>query len=216
MSFFIIKKIPTVLVDDIAVANLASMVKMLTDIAFHAQCTVAAVAKVLLAALQRREMTSAKRRRNKQESGDHEISCALSADGCDIVVDTQESNEASALITVPVVCDIAAIMPVVGADMSKAVGSFKKTKASASLDSANGLRHITEAVDVPNAKGLMNRSLVVDGCSRPPCPVVSVCESKQLGFEIDQDARVPLVLGFCLVARLILSLNEKVISLVLI
>ena len=42
---------------------------------------------------------------------------------------------------------------------------------------------------MPNAKGLhvMDRSLVVDGCSRSLCPVVSVCESKQLGFEIDAD-----------------------------
>ena len=44
-------------------------------------------------------------------------------------------------------------MPVVGADLSKVVGSFKKTKVSVSLDTANELRHITEAVDVPNAKG---------------------------------------------------------------
>ena len=41
---------------------------------------------------------------------------------------------------------------------------------------------------MPNAKGLMDRSLVVDGCSRSLCPVVSVRESKQLGFEIDQGA----------------------------
>ena len=85
-------------------------------------------------------------------------------------------------------CDTTATMLVVGADLSKVVGSFKKTKVSVSLDTANGLKHITEAVDVPNAKGLMDRSLVVDGCSRSLCPVVSVCESKQLGFEIDQGA----------------------------
>ena len=103
-------------------------------------------------------------------------------------MDKQESNKASALITVPVVCDTVATMPVVDADLSKAVGSFKKTKVSASLDTANGLRHIIEAVDVPNAKGLMDRSLVVDGCSRSLCPVVSMCESKQLGFEIDGGA----------------------------
>ena len=77
-------------------------------------------------------------------------------------------------------------MTVVGVDLSKVVGPFKKTKVSVSLDTANGLRHITEVVDVANAKGLMDRSLVVDGCSRCLCPVVSVCESKQLGFEIDQ------------------------------
>ena len=55
---------------------------------------------------------------------------------------------ASAMITVPVVCDTAATMPVVGADLSKVVGSFKKTKVSVALDTANGLRHITEAVDL--------------------------------------------------------------------
>ena len=65
---------------------------------------------------------------------------------------------------------------------------IKKTKVSVSLDTANGLKHITEAVNVPNAKGLMDRSLVVDGCSRSLCHVVSVCESKQLGFEIDAGA----------------------------
>ena len=41
---------------------------------------------------------------------------------------------------------------------------------------------------VPNAKGLMDRSLAVDGGSRSLCPVVSVCESTQLGFEIDAGA----------------------------
>ena len=41
-------------------------------------------------------------------------------------------------------------------------------------------------MNVPNAKGLMGRFLVVDGCSKSLCHVVSVCESKQLGFEIDQ------------------------------
>jgi hypothetical protein len=34
----------------------------------------------------------------------------------------------------------------------------------------------------------MDRSLVVDGCSRSLCPVVSVYEPKQLGFEIDAGA----------------------------
>ena len=34
----------------------------------------------------------------------------------------------------------------------------------------------------------MDRSLVVDGCSRSLCPVASVCESKQLGVEIDAGA----------------------------
>ena len=130
--------VPAVPADDVAVANLASMVaKMLTGIAFHAQCSVTAVAKVLLTTLQRRREMSAKGRKSKQESGD--ISCA---DGCDVIVHKQESNEASALITVPVVCDTAATMPVVGADLSKAVDSFKKTKVSVSLDTANGLKHI--------------------------------------------------------------------------
>ena len=39
------------------------------------------------------------------------------------------------------VCDTAATIPVVGADLSKAVDSFKKTKVSVSLDTANGVRH---------------------------------------------------------------------------
>ena len=175
--------------DDIAVANLASMVaKMLTGIASHTQCSVAAVAEVLLNKLQKiRKMSAVKRSLLRHESGD--ISCALSANGCDIVVDKQASNDnASALITVPVVCDTAATMPVVGVDLAGVVGALKKTKVSVSLDTANGLRHITEAVNVPNAKGLMDRSLVVDGCSRSLCPVVSVRESKQLGFEIDAGA----------------------------
>ena len=45
------------------------------------------------------------------------------------------------VITVPVVCDTVATMPVVSADLSKVVGSFKKTKVSVSLDIANGLKH---------------------------------------------------------------------------
>ena len=88
------------------------------------------------------------------------------------------NDKASALITVPVVCDTTATMPVVGANLAGVVGPLKKTKVSVSLDTANGVRHITEALNVPNAKGLMDRSLVVDGCSRSLCPVVSVCESK--------------------------------------
>ena len=57
---------------------------------------------------------------------------------------------------------------------------------------------------------------MVDGCARSLCLVVAVCESKQLGIERNQDAIVVLlVLGSCLVARLILSLTEKVISLLL-
>ena len=43
----------------------------------------------------------------------------------------------------------------------------------------------SKAVNVPNAKGPMDRYLVVGGCSGSVCPVVSVCESKQLGFETD-------------------------------
>ena len=173
--------------EDVAVANLASMVaRMLSGIASQAQCSVAAVSELLVSKLQRRRMMSAAKR-SKDVPG--EISSALGANGCDNVVPKQESNDnASALITVPVVCDTAATMPVVGADLAGAVGSLKKAKVSVSLDTANGLRHITEAVDVPNAKGLMDRSLVVDGCSRSLCPVVSVCESKQLGFEIDAGA----------------------------
>ena len=45
---------------------------------------------------------SAKRRKSRHDSGD--ISCALSANGCDVAVDTQGSNDnAPALITVHVV-----------------------------------------------------------------------------------------------------------------
>ena len=84
------------------------------------------------------------------------------------------SDNASALITVPVVCDTAATMPVVGAALAGVGGALKKTKVSVSLDTANDLKHMTEAVDVPNAKGLMDRSLVVDGFSRSLCPVVGI------------------------------------------
>ena len=136
--------------EDVAVANLASMVaRMLTGIASHTHFSVSAIAEVLVSKLQRIRMMSVEKR-SKQESG--EISSALGANGCDIVVDKQASNDnASALITVPVVCGTAATMPVVGADLAGVVGDLKKTKVSVSLDTANGLRHITEAVDVPNA-----------------------------------------------------------------
>ena len=150
--------------------------RMLTCIASHTHCSVAAVAEVLVSKLQKIRMMSVAKR-SKQESG--EISSALGANGCDNSVVKQVPNDkASALITVPVVCDTAATMPVVGADLAGVVGPLKKTKVSVSLDTANGVRHITEALNVPNAKGLMDRSLVVDGCSRSLCPVVSVCESK--------------------------------------
>ena len=123
------------------------------------------------------------------------------------------NDNASTLITLPVVRDTAATMPVVGADLSRAVGSLKKTKVSVSLDIANGLKHINEVVNVPNAKGPMDRSLVADGCSRSLCPVVSVCESKQLGFEIDQGA---IGAGFLSGSQTYTSsLIEKVISLLL-
>ena len=63
--------IPTIPADDVAVANLASMVaKMLTGIAFHTRCSVSAVAKVLLTTLYRRGKMSAGGRERKQESGD--------------------------------------------------------------------------------------------------------------------------------------------------
>ena len=106
--------------------------------------------------------------------------------GCTGVGKQGSNANDNALKIVPVVCDTVATMPVVGADLSKAVGSLKKTKVSVSLDTANGLKQINEVVNVPNAKGLMDRFLVVDGCSRSLCPVVSVCESKQLCFKIDQ------------------------------
>ena len=71
-------------------------------------------------------MLSAKRRESKQEFG--VISCASSANGCDDVVDRWGSDvNASTMLTVHAVCDTAATMPVVGADLSKVVGSFKGT-----------------------------------------------------------------------------------------
>ena len=47
---------------------------------------------------------------------------------------------------------------------------------------------ITEAVNIPKSKGLVDKALVVDNCSRSLCPVGTVCESKNLGFEIDAGA----------------------------
>ena len=35
---------------------------------------------------------------------------------------------------------------------------------------------------MPNARGLMDRSLVVKNCARSLCPVVAVCESQSFGF----------------------------------
>ena len=64
--------VPAVPADDVAVVILAAMVaKMLTGIASHAQCSVAAVAEVLLTTLQRRRKMSAKRRKSRHDSGDH-------------------------------------------------------------------------------------------------------------------------------------------------
>jgi hypothetical protein len=52
-------------------------------------------------------------------------------------------------------------MPVVGADLAGVAGALKKTKVSVSLDTANGLKHITEVVDVPNARGLTGLRLLM-------------------------------------------------------
>ena len=49
---------------------------------------------------------------------------------------------------------------------------------------AQGTAVITDAIDIPKSKGLMDKTLVVDNCSRSLCPVlvvtVPVCESKNL------------------------------------
>ena len=89
----------------------------------------------------------------------------------------------SALVSV--VCDTAATMPVAGADLSGVVSGLKKVPVSVRLDTAQGTAVITEAVDIPKSKGLMDKALVVDNCSRSLCSMVTVCESKNLGFEID-------------------------------
>ena len=69
----------------------------------------------------------------------------------------------------------AAAMPVAGADLIGALAQYVKTPVSVALDTADGTVSVTEAVDVPGARGLMQRSLVVEGCSRSLCPVVIVC-----------------------------------------
>ena len=43
------------------------------------------------------------------------------------------SDNASALISVPVVCDTAATMPVAGADLAGVAAALEKTKVSVSL-----------------------------------------------------------------------------------
>ena len=68
------------------------------------------------------------------------------------------------------------------------LSTLNKTPVTVALETADGTAVVTEAVDVPNAKGLMNRSLVVKNCARSLCPVVAVCESQSLGFQIDSGA----------------------------
>ena len=70
------------------------------------------------------------------------------------------------------------------ADLSGVVSGLKKVPVSVRLDTAQGTAVVTEAVDIPKSKGLMDKALVVDNCSRSLCPVlvvtVPVCESKNL------------------------------------
>ena len=60
-------------------------------------------------------------------------------------------------------------MPVAGADLQGLVSTLNKTPVTVALETADGTAVVTEAVDVPNAKGLMNKSLVVKNCARSLC-----------------------------------------------
>jgi hypothetical protein len=169
-----------------AVANLAEVLsRMLAGVAARTCISVALVADVLSSSLQRR-MT---RRRNEYSHS----SCDAPAGTTDINLVTGSNMGGVNVLTgsalsVRVVCDTAATMPVAGADLQGLVGTLNKTPVTIALETADGTTIVTEAVDVPNAKGLMNKSLVVKNCARSLCHVVAVCESQSLGFQIDSGA----------------------------
>ena len=171
-----------------AVANLAEVLpRVLAGVAARACISVALVADVLSSTLQRRMA----RRRNEYSHS----SCGASPGTTDGVINlTTGPNKGGddvltgSALSVRVVCDTAATMPVAGADLQGLVSTLNKTPVTVALETADGTAVVTEAVDVPNAKGLMNRSLVVKNCARSLCPVVAVCESQSLGFQIDSGA----------------------------
>ena len=72
--------------EDVAVANLASVVaRMLTGIASHTHCSVAAVAEVLVSKLQKIRMMSVAKR-SKQESGEFFVSSGHSGSNSEILL----------------------------------------------------------------------------------------------------------------------------------
>ena len=172
---------------DAAVANLAAVLsRLLTGLAARACTSVALVADVLSSRLQRRIL----RRKNECSH-----SCCDTPPGTTDVVKAKAGavgcdncGTAGSALSVRVVCDTAATMPVAGADMQELVSTLNKTPVTVALETADGTAVVTETVNVPAAQGLMDNSLVVKNCARSLCPVVAVCESQSLGFQIDSGA----------------------------
>jgi hypothetical protein len=173
---------------DEAVANLAGVLaRLLQGMSATCNCSVSALVSVIAVRLQKMGQQKAGRRSEAISGQANTDDNKVAGASCMLVDNRAEmGNSESALVSV--VCDTAATMPVAGADIIGALAQCDKTPVSVSLDTAHGTVRITEAVDVPNAKGLMDKSLVVSDCQRSLCPVVSVCETRNLGFEIDQGA----------------------------
>ena len=87
----------------------------------------------------------------------------------DVVNVSDDVGDCGASAMVAVVCDTAATMPVVGADLIDALASKHKSSVSVLLDTAHGTVNVDKAVDVPGARGLMDKSLVVDSVVLARC-----------------------------------------------
>ena len=168
--------------EDTAVADLAGVLaQLLRGVSASCRCSVTELVSVISRRLQTMN-------RKTVQAGSEHGSGKPSANAEGLLSKQEPECGGTGAALVSIVCDTAATMPVVGADMLGAVAPLNRTPVSVSLGTAQGTAVITEAVDVPDARGLMDKSLVVSGCSRSLCPVVTVCESKNLGFEIDQGA----------------------------
>ena len=171
--------------DDTAVAHLAGILsKLLRGVSASCGCSVSELVSVIVGRLQTIKTRSEESVGDGTPLGEPNASAVAG----DVNVNEADNTSADAAALVSVVCDTAATMPVVGADLIGALAQHNKTPVSVALDTADGTVTVTEAVDVPGARGLMQRSLVVEGCSRSLCPVVTVCANQNLGFQIDQGA----------------------------
>ena len=181
--------------EEVAVANLAEMLsRLMKGVSAACGCSVSELVGVIVSRLQKIKTRSEELIGNGTSlSEPKDFNVGAVAGNVNVIEPAGSSDsfgcaESGAAALVSVVCDTVATMPVAGADLIGALAQCDKTPVSVSLDTADGTVRVTEAVDVPSARGLMQRFLVVEGCSRSLCPVVTVCANQGQGFEIDRGA----------------------------